>query len=186
MASAIVNARLNPDLAEPYRPLIDNRPIVVFFLGWIAAFIVLLIWMNKAHKATQSLWAGARRWTSGWTVGGWFIPVAQFFIPKMVLNEVERIAAAPRSGGWVADHWLRQKLSALGSASWILLAVGLLLNRFGAVVASEATLSQDEIRMSYILQGAGLLGVAASCGFGAMYVRRIGCRLSPAGLSASP
>jgi predicted nucleic acid-binding protein len=31
VASAIVNARLNSDLAAPYRPLIGDRPIVISF-----------------------------------------------------------------------------------------------------------------------------------------------------------
>jgi hypothetical protein len=74
-------------------------------LIWIALFVVMIVWMNKAHKTTQRLWLGSRKWSSGWTVGGWFIPFANFFIPKGVLNEIERIAKAPRMGGLVDHRW---------------------------------------------------------------------------------
>src|SRR4051812_8017205 len=69
----------------------------VFISVWIVTFVVLVLWMYRAHKASQLLWTGQRRWRVGWTLGGWCIPLAQFVIPKLVLNEIEQIAKAPRS-----------------------------------------------------------------------------------------
>ena len=71
----------------------------LYALVAIPVFILLIIFSFKAYKAAQSLWAGPRKWSRGWTVGGWFIPLANFIIVPKVLIETDRIASAPRSGG---------------------------------------------------------------------------------------
>jgi Domain of unknown function (DUF4328) len=155
---------------------------VLFFL-WIAVFVVTIIWMNKAHKATQRLWHGPRKWTSGWAVGGFFIPAANFFIPKLVMNEIERIAKATRSNGLVDSSWRGESTSVLGWLWWIGTAVGLLFVASGSSLVDGIEASADEIRSGYAMQGLAWFGAAAACACGALFIRKIGGRLSPAGLA---
>jgi hypothetical protein len=46
-------------------------------------------------------------------VGCWFIPVANFIIPKLVLNEIDRVSAAAEEGSL---EWRRRPL--LATAAW--------------------------------------------------------------------
>ena len=152
---------------------------------WLAMFIVSIVWMHKAHTATRRLWSGQRKWSSGWTVGGWFIPFANFFIPKRVFNEIERIAMSPRSNGVVDYRWQQRTTSAFGWLWWIGLSVGLVMRGIGAATF-DVTGTDDDITSGYSMQGIGSLAAAAAMPFGAIYIRRLGRRLSPRGITENP
>ncbi len=152
-------------------------------LSWIAMFVLTIVWMNKAHKATQRLWPGPRKWSAGWTVGGWFIPLAQFVIPKLVLNEIERIAKSPRWGGHVDARWKDQSTSALGWLWWIGTSGSILLMTIGGSLAGDLDVSVGDMRSWYDLQSVGLFVAAVSLALGAIFMRRVGRRLSPAGMA---
>ena len=141
----------------------------LMILLWIATFVLMLVWMKKAHGATQRLWRGPRKWASGWTIGGWFIPFANFVIPKLVLNEIERIAKAPRWNGAVDDRWRHESTSTLGWLWWIGLSIGIIANGIGMGLADELTASADELRGGYTMQALGSLPSAVALGLGAIY-----------------
>lgn len=153
------------------------------FLFGFVLWILLMVWMNSAHKTTQQLWHGERRWSSGWTVGSWFIPVASAVIPKLVLSEIERIAFAPRSNGVVHDTlWRARSTLVVGRLWWVALVVGIFATSIGGSVGTDSGSSAGEIRAGYICNAVGLLLLALSSVCGALYVRRLGARLSAAGL----
>lgn len=158
----------------------------VMFLAGLVALILMMIWMNISHKVTQQLWPGQRSWTSGWTVGAWFIPVANLVIPKLVMNEIERIATAPRSHGAVGEQWRSVATSATGWLWWLGMIIGSIVNAVGSGLGSELDSSAGEVRAGYVFNALGLSLVAAGAVFGALYVRRIGRRLSPTGLTEEP
>jgi hypothetical protein len=153
-------------------------------LVWIAAFVVLLVWMHKSHRATETLAPGPRQWSQGWTIGAWFIPLAQLILPKLVLNEIERIATAPRSVGYVTPHWRAQSTSALGWFWWVGYAVAVVLIMVGSgmMPSDEFAFSAEDVRASYTVQSMGLIVAAVSCALGALFVRRLSRRLSPTGI----
>ena len=60
---------------------------------------------NAAYRSLNRSGAEGRSWSSGWAVGGWFIPLAALVIPRLVLSEIERIShpdngPAPIGAGW--------------------------------------------------------------------------------------
>jgi hypothetical protein len=150
----------------------------------IAIFVVIIVWMNKAHKASQTLWYGPRTWSSGWTVGGWFIPFANMIIPKLVLGEIERIAIAPRVNG-LSGGRNAARGSALGWIWWAFLVVGMLLLAVGSGLsdANEPLQTEGEMRASYVLRALGYALLIIAAITGVFHVRRIGRALSPSGLS---
>jgi hypothetical protein len=160
----------------------EDTAVALGLLGlmvWVAALIVLMVWMNKAHKATARLDPGDRRWTSGWTVGGWFIPFGAAVIPKMVLNEIERIATAPRTDGRVTPSWRTHTTWAGGWAWWLLLVAGNVLLFASGSVTGGTDLDPSELRAGYWLDALGEAAFVASAVFGVFLVRRISSALSP-------
>jgi hypothetical protein len=156
------------------------------WLSWIVAWILMIIWANSAHKTTQRLGAGDRQWSSGWTVGGWFIPVANLIIPKLVITEIEQIAGAPRRNGRVDAEWRRRPAAAIGWVWWVLMMAGLVAVGIGMALVPDVTeeFSADTVRASYLLRTVGFALVAGGGVCGALYVRRISNRLSSDGLAA--
>ncbi len=151
----------------------------------LVLFVLMIIWMHSAHKATQQLWQGHRQWTSGWTVGGWFIPVANLVIPKLVLSEIERIAFAPRASGRVDGSFTARKVAPVGTAWWLTYVAATVLVAIGAALSGD-DVSDSELRAGYVVTSAGFAVLVASGVLGALYVRRLGRRLSASGLSESP
>ena len=62
------------------------RTVVMLF--WLVLIVVLTY---SVVKATEKFSVNARKWNGKWAIGGWFIPVANFFIPFQVLRESERV-----------------------------------------------------------------------------------------------
>ena len=138
----------------------------------LVVFILIIIWTNQAHNATQDLWTGQRKWSSGWTVGGWFIPVANAVIPKLVLNEIERIALAPPESQ-VDGSWTRRSTLASGWWWWLLFLSGTLVGGIGGVMFDDPGGSPDSWRQGYTMVGIGYALVAGSAVAGALYIRKV-------------
>lgn len=56
----------------------------------IAAIVVLLVWMWRAHKNLFAFPGVTPRLGAGWSIGGWFIPFANLVMPAMAMNEIAR------------------------------------------------------------------------------------------------
>lgn len=146
----------------------------------LVIFILMVIWSYQTHRATQILCRGTRSWSPGWSIGGWFIPFANVVIPKLVLNETEKIALAPRTGGMVGEDWRKRSTSVAGWLWWILFVAGTTVFLYGYGAFDDPGGTASSWRVGYCLTAAGSAALAASGIFGAIFVRRISLALSPA------
>jgi hypothetical protein len=153
----------------------------LWFLLFLVTGIVMVVWSFKAYRATERLRPAYPSWSAGWAVGGWFIPLAGAIIPKLVLNEVERLATAPRTAGQVDPSWREQSTSALGWLWWIAFVIATLF--LGAASGFEEGALDERahstIRVGYMCWlAAGAAFVPAGV-LGALFVRRLSSYLSP-------
>lgn len=159
-------------------------------LAGLVLFILLLVWGSQAYRSLGRTGAQGRSWSSGWAVGGWFIPLGNVLIPRLVLSEIERIAHPDNGPAPVADRWRRQPLIGTGVAWWVLNLVGGVTAAAGAAVIGAATLVSGEgsNMVTTITDGVlyrnGLVVVAAAVALigiaqllGAAYFRTLGERL---------
>jgi hypothetical protein len=153
----------------------------------LVIFVLMVIWSYQTHRATQILCRGTRSWSPGWSIGGWFIPFANAVIPKLVLNETEKIALAPRTGGMVGEDWRKRPTSVAGWLWWVFFVAGATVFVYGYGAFDDPEGTASSWRVGYWLTAAGSAALAASGIFGAVFVRRIGRALSPSttGLTAS-
>ena len=120
----------------------------------------------------QRRWTGHRKWSSGWTVGAWFIPAANLILPKFVMSETERIgAAAAADGAPVTDGWQKRPVSGLGKAWWVLSAISLLGARGSTSLIADvdSDVWDDAYLVHFLVHG--VLAIAAV--LGALYVRKV-------------
>jgi Domain of unknown function (DUF4328) len=83
---------------------------IVWGLFYLFAGIEFIGWLRTAHAGIREL-GTELRWTRGWTIGAWFIPLASLVIPLLMISEMdraaeERVAAGTRRlGRWVFVLW---------------------------------------------------------------------------------
>jgi hypothetical protein len=153
----------------------------VYAVATLATFVLLIVFSFRAYKASQTIWAGPRKWSRGWTVGGWFIPFANAYIPASVLIETEKISRAPRMNGNATEGW-RQLNRDNGFVLWfVLYLVGLVVaSRISSLDASVDDLQDISDRLVVGAIGNGI--ICAGCIVGAVTLKKMAARLSPAAI----
>jgi hypothetical protein len=89
---------------------------VVLALGWLFTVVSFLTWLYLARDTLDRRGERYLRWSKGWSIGGWFIPVANLVIPCLVVGEVygHSVPSAFRAGktsGIVVGWWVALVLS---------------------------------------------------------------------------
>ena len=57
---------------------------------FIGTAVVFIVWMWRAHKNLYAFPGVTPRMGAGWSIGGWFIPLANLVIPAIAMNEIAR------------------------------------------------------------------------------------------------
>ncbi|WP_203923534.1 DUF4328 domain-containing protein [Rugosimonospora africana] len=96
-------------------------------VGWIYTAVTFLMWLYRARENLDRRGDTALTWKKGWTIGGWFIPVADLFIPAAVVSEV---FARSRPGAF--RTW---KVPRLVVVWWVAFVLGLIRFTFTTVYA---------------------------------------------------
>jgi hypothetical protein len=148
--------------------------IILSGLVGLAIFVLLIIWLYRAAKNNEALGRQNPRLGPGWAIGGWFIPVANFVIPFIVLDDVWRgsdPSIARGDPGW-------RRSSTLGAIwAWLVTAViwyipTIIASSTGDVRADEP----EKVRRDDILRIIGAIAGIAAAVFAILVVRRVAAR----------
>jgi hypothetical protein len=125
-------------------------------LTQLAIVVLFIIWQFRAAKNNEALYRPRPRFTPGWSIGGWFIPVANLVIPLLIVQDLWRGATPSTPRG--DPRWRSARGSWLVGVWWAAWLVSLL--RYGA---SNAGLhdggSLDDLQTSNTV---ALVGVVAT------------------------
>ncbi len=82
--------------------LVESRSRVLGAAGFLdiltlAASVLWLVWQHRAQSNLRALGAANLRFTPGWAVGWWLIPVANFAMPYLTTRELLK-ASDPTAG----------------------------------------------------------------------------------------
>jgi hypothetical protein len=131
----------------------------------LVAGVAFIVWLHRARTNLDSRDAWELNWKRGWTIGGWFLPLAHFVIPPLVVSEIDEVSerrAYEAEGRQVERH--RGIVVA-----WIVLWSSMLLDsQFGARV-----LAVVEPGPSALLAAASEVLTAAAAASAILVVRRI-------------
>jgi hypothetical protein len=165
----------------------------IFFLIWIltsiAILTLLVIWSYKTYLAAENLRPGNRSWARGWSIGAWFIPLANYVLLTMIIGETHRIVRAPRNKDGVDPSWRRLKLSPHIILWFVLYGAGSFIHGVGELVYNSGItlsyydelldLDRGAIRGGLVLMLLGLGLIGAGTVFGIRCVKEISDRLRP-------
>jgi Domain of unknown function (DUF4328) len=148
--------------------------IILSGIVGLAIFVLLIIWLFRAAKNNEALGRQNPRLGPGWAIGGWFIPVANFVIPFIILDDVWRGSdpSVPRGD----PSWRRS--STLGAIwAWLVTAViwyipTLIASSTGDVRADEP----EKVRRDDILRIIGAVAGIVAAVFAVIVIRRVAAR----------
>jgi hypothetical protein len=156
----------------------------------LALIVLLMVWGSQAYRSLERYGAGGRSWSPGWAVGGWFIPLGNMVIPRLVLSEIERIPHPGNGPAPVGDRWRERSLLAAGLGWWIGLVASAIIVGIGAgVVEAGSEISGEGSEMittitdgtlyrnGLVVVTAGIAGIGIAQLLGASYFKVLGERL---------
>ncbi len=96
-------------------------------------FVLFIIWTHRSYKNLYVFGVRDLPKSTGWAIGGWFIPVDNAFGPKGIIDNVWRATAPePIDAGWTRrprEQWFTVGWVAFWSGSAISLFVGVAVAR---------------------------------------------------------
>lgn len=106
---------------------------------WLCAVVAFLLWLHRAAANLPALGASGLRFTPGWAVGWWLVPVANLVMPLLVMVEAWR-ASDPRVGA--TDRAARSRLSPgvaipVWWACWLVLAAVSVVSVFVSLAVTD-------------------------------------------------
>jgi hypothetical protein len=101
--------QLTPDQVATNDPIQGILGLLQSGLG-IVTGITFLKWIYRAYKNIQGFGAEGLRFSPGWAVGYYFIPILSLIRPVQVMSEIWRASDDPknwsqRSGSWLIVSW---------------------------------------------------------------------------------
>jgi hypothetical protein len=149
----------------------DTFSVFGILLAVVVA-ILAIIWTNQAYKSAMSRGVTGNKWSSGWAVGGWFIPFANYVIPKLVINEIDRMSRTELSEP-ITDTWKPLKRTAISDWWWGLQIVGLTVANIGDSMLFDGSGSLNGL----VVSSFGYTAAGAAFILGGVTIRTIGTRL---------
>lgn len=138
----------------------------------LATATVFIVWMWRASRNNEALGRDMPRLGSGWAIGGWFIPLANFVIPILIMQDLWRGSKASIPRGDM--RWRIANRSALVGWWWGTLLLSVL--RFGPVGDTDPGTDLDELRAADFAGLFAMLFAVASAVLATLVVRRLEAR----------
>jgi Domain of unknown function (DUF4328) len=132
-----------------------------------ATGILFIVWFFQAYKSAESRGAAGRSWGAGWTIGSWFIPLADLVLPKLVMNEVDRMSNPLTGPAPIETYWKAMRRLGISDLWWLLLVIGVPAFWVGSILLGDAALDAPEVGAGYLvlaLSDLVLCGAAALLG----------------------
>lgn len=122
----------------------DSRQALIGFgqtALYIIAAVLFLIWIHRAHKNLTSLHATDLRFTPGWAVGWFFVPIMSLFRPYQVASEISK-ASDPNIGAPIdGTSWKNIATSPIVGWWWAFF----LISNFIGQIALRTIFSGEEL-----------------------------------------
>jgi hypothetical protein len=74
----------------------------------VAAAVVFIRWFHGAYQNVMVVAPAERRYSKGWAIGSWFVPIMNLFRPKQIANDIWRAGGKDvedAQPGWLLGAW---------------------------------------------------------------------------------
>jgi lysylphosphatidylglycerol synthetase-like protein (DUF2156 family) len=102
--------------------LIEGEPVVAVLLMMLTG-IAFVVWLHRARTNLEGP-GWDLTWTRGWSIGGWFIPLANTVIPQLVVYEVDRYSERLAEEAEGRPHRRRRAAAVAWVTMWSIFLAG--------------------------------------------------------------
>ncbi|MFT4554579.1 MAG: TRAP-type C4-dicarboxylate transport system permease small subunit [Chlamydiales bacterium] len=110
---------------------LQNSLSVVYFLLFLVTGITFLRWIYRANLNSKGFGAQNMRFTPGWSIAYYFIPIASLVMPYRSLKEISKISHNPKV-------WKSQKTGLILPLWWMLWLASCVLGQFTLMLSRNA------------------------------------------------
>jgi hypothetical protein len=125
---------------------------------YLVAGVFFILWLHRARTNLESFGVHNLRWSPGWTIGAWFVPVASLVMPILVISEIDKETAA-RTAATADEAWggrdSGRPVFILWAVFWTLRAVG----SYGAIALLSVSVTASSVLRLVLELAAGTLAV---------------------------
>lgn len=136
----------------------DNRQFVVGILQmaiYIIAGILILMWIYRANYNARRLGADDMEFTPGWSVGWYFIPIANLWKPYQAMKEIWKASADPQS-------WKMQSVPSLLPWWWFFWIVSGMLGNASLRLSLRADEINELLTANLVTQASDIIDIPLS------------------------
>ncbi len=120
---------------------------------WIVTGIVFLTWIHRANRNARALGAKDMRFTPGWAVGWYFVPIMSLWKPFQAMREIWQASAEP-------GNWQVVRTPALLGWWWALFLGAQILAQVGYQLSKSIDGVDSAMRASAFITGSDIVSVA--------------------------
>lgn len=114
----------------------------IYFILFVITAILFCMWIHRAHRNLPSLGVSGLKYSPGWAVGGFFVPILNLFRPFQVTTEIWK-ASDPTTDINDSLAWQSAPTSPLIASWWVLLLLsGFIGNIILRISLQAETLSE--------------------------------------------
>jgi hypothetical protein len=135
-----------------------NAVAVIELLALVASGVVWLIWQHRSQANLRALGAGNLRFSPGWAVGWWFIPVMNVVYPYLTMRELMK-ASDPASG---AADWAATRTPAILGLWWASWLARLILGGVRAALGGRFLTASQLAQRDTVWLVANVVSIAAA------------------------
>ncbi len=119
---------------------------IAMFILAIWSFVLMLKWIYRSNNNARALGAKDMRYTPGWCIGWFFIPIMSLWKPLSVMREIWKASLQP-------SDWQNQPVPGIIGWWWALFLISNILSQISFRVSLAAATS-EQLQASAILSAA--------------------------------
>lgn len=131
----------------------DELQSIVGSLSTIAFILIVVVfcfWIHRVSKNLEPLGVMNQRFSPGWAVGWWFVPIMGFFRPYQVMKEI-----------WTGSHSFETDISPIIGWWWALYLISSGVDQIAARGFLSSETAEDLLVADWVSLGGDLLNLVA-------------------------
>ncbi len=125
---------------------------VVQFIIYVVTGITFLVWIHRANRNARALGAEGMKFTPGWAVGWYFVPIMSLWKPYQAMREIWQASAEP-------GNWRAVQAPPLLGWWWALYLGNQILNQAAYHLSDKVDSMDSALTASFVMTASSISGM---------------------------